>query len=60
MLKDIVKTKGRPTKRPPEKELAELYKIHTAKEIAEQYGVAYGTVKAWISYYRKQEVRKDD
>lgn len=54
------KTKGKPSKRPPVEELAELYSKMTAKEVAEHYGVAASTVRAWIAYYRKQEVADND
>ncbi len=59
-LRDIRKTRGKPTKRPSEKELSELYAKMTAKEVAEHYGVAASTVRAWIAYYRKQEVSHAD
>lgn len=49
------KPKGKQSKRPPVEELAKLYATMTAKEVAEHYGVATSTVKAWIGYYRKQE-----
>ena len=55
-LKELKKTRGKPSKRPPEKELSELYAKMTAKEVAEHYGVAPSTVRAWIAHYRKQEV----
>lgn len=60
MLKDLVKAKGRPTKCPPEEELAALYSCHTAKEVAKHYGVSVNTVKSWIHRYRQQGVIKDD
>ena len=49
------KNNGRPSKRPPESVLAQEYAEHTAKEIAEKYGVAESTVKRWISNYRKAD-----
>ena len=55
-LKELKKTRGKPSKRPPEQELSAMYAKLTAKEVAEHYGVATSTVKAWIAYYRKQEV----
>lgn len=54
-LKNLQKPKGRPTKRPPEKELSDLYATHTAREVAEHYQVSVNTVKTWIAYYRKLE-----
>lgn len=48
------KKKGRPTNRPDAGVLTALYKDHTAREIAEQYGVAITTVQAWITRYRKE------
>ncbi len=50
------KQKGKPSKRPSVEELAKLYSKMTAKEVAEHYGVAPSTVRAWIAHYRKQEV----
>lgn len=55
-LRELKKTRGKQSKRPPEHELSELYAKMTAKEVAEHYGVATSTVKSWIAYYRKQEV----
>ena len=49
-------TKGKPSKRPTAEELSEMYSKMTAKQVAEHYGVAASTVRAWIAYYRKQEV----
>lgn len=51
---------GKPSKRPPVEELAELYSKMTAKEVAAHYGVAESTVKTWIAYYRKQEATKHE
>lgn len=56
----VVKQKGKPSKRPPVEELAKMYSKMTAKEVAELYGVAPSTVRAWIAYYRKQEVTEND
>ena len=59
-LKELKKTRGKPSKRPPEQELSELYAKMTAKEVAKHYGVADSTVRAWIAYYRKQEAKNND
>lgn len=59
-LDEIKKKRGKPSKRPPEAELAELYARMTAKQVAEHYGVATSTVKNWIAYYRKTEVVNHD
>lgn len=52
-LKELKKMRGKPSKRPTEQELSALYVKMTAKEVAEHYGVAASTVRAWIAYYRK-------
>ena len=49
---DFSKRKGRRSIRPAEEELLNLYVNHSAKEIAEMYGVSYRTVEAWIYNYR--------
>lgn len=49
-----MKVGGRPTKRPSAEVLCEMYKVHTAKEIAEEYGVAISTVRSWICRLRKE------
>jgi len=49
------KKKGKPTKRPPKEKLSELYKEHTAKEIAAMYQVHVKTVENWIKTYRKED-----
>lgn len=54
-LKELKKPKGRPSTRPPEQELSDLYAVHTAREVAEHYQVPLNTVKTWIAYYRRQE-----
>jgi len=59
-LEEVKKKRGKPSKRPTEAELAELYARMTAKQVAEHYGVATSTVKTWIAYYRKQEVKTND
>lgn len=58
-LKEVKKTRGRVSKRPSESELSTLYQKMTAKEIAEHYGVAHSTVRAWIAYYRKNITNKE-
>ena len=55
-LSEVKKAKGRPSKRPPEKELSDMYQTMTAKEIAEHFQVSVNTVKTWIATYRKQGV----
>lgn len=52
-LKELKKVRGKPSKRPSEQELSALYVKMTAQEIADHYGVAASTVRAWIAYYRK-------
>lgn len=39
---------GRPSKCPELTVLNELYVSHTAREIAEEYGVSINTVRGWI------------
>lgn len=51
----IPKKKGRPSKRPSDEELAMLYSVMTAKEVAAHYGVSVSTVKAWIASTRKEQ-----
>ena len=48
------KTGGRPSKRPTNAELAMLYSVMTAKEIAEKFGVSVYTVRNWINKARKE------
>lgn len=50
------KRKGKPTKRPSKEKLSELYKEHTAKEIAAMYQVHVKTVENWIRTYRKSNL----
>ena len=52
---DVKKKRGRPTKRPPESELAAMYQLHTVREIANQLGVQPATVKGWVYQYRRGE-----
>lgn len=52
-MSELYKRRGPVTKRPSEEELCELYMKHTAKEIAEMYGVSSRTVEAWVYNYRK-------
>ena len=49
------KTGGRPSKRPTNAELAMLYSVMTAKEIAERFDVSVYTVRNWINRARKEE-----
>ena len=56
-LNEVKKTRGKQSKRPTEQELAEIYSRMTAREVAEHYGVSVSTVKTWIAYYRKLEVK---
>lgn len=44
---------GRPMSRPSIETLANLYKDHTAREIAEIYNVREATVYSWINRARK-------
>lgn len=52
-----IKKGGRPSKRPKSeaeaRELIELYKTHTATELAERYDVKPATIRAWVSDLRK-------
>lgn len=54
---------GRPTKRPKSeaeiRKLVEMYKTHTATELAEQYGVKPGTIRSWVSHMRNGGVSVD-
>ena len=45
---DLYKRRGRHRIRPTEEELLKLYVNHTAKEIAEMYGVSKASVKKYI------------
>lgn len=45
--------KGRPSKRPPLENLAHLYSVFTAQEIADLYGVKLATVRSWIARARR-------
>lgn len=56
-LKELKKTRGKPSKRPTEQELSAMYAKMTAQEIAAHYGVAASTVRAWIAYYRKNSTQ---
>lgn len=53
------KAGGRPSVRPDVKTFANEYKTHTAKELAEKYGVAVSTVRSWACHYRKAGLMKD-
>lgn len=53
MMTIQAKKQGRPSRMPDTETLAELYFSHTAREIAEQYGVSVSTVKGWIWRLRK-------
>ena len=54
-----IKTGGRPSKRPPESELAALYADHTAAEIAAMYDVSLWTVRKWIHFYRSNHEKSE-
>ena len=58
-LNEVKKSKGRPSKRPLESELAFLYSGMTVRQLAEHYKVSTNTVKSWIAYYRKGGVSND-
>lgn len=49
------KKSGRMSQIPDESELVAKYAVMTAKELAEEYGVAEITVRRWIARYRKLE-----
>lgn len=49
------KSGGRPSKRPANAQLAMLYSIMTAKEIAEKFGVSVYTVRNWINKARNEK-----
>jgi transposase len=49
------KKSGRVSKKSDESELAAKYAVMTAKELAEEYGVAEITVRRWIAHYRNLE-----
>lgn len=51
---------GRPTNRPDAETLADLYRTHTARQIAQMYGVAKGTVEQWVWADRHGETRGDN
>lgn len=54
-------TRGRTTRNPGSERLYELYVVQnlTARQIAEMYGVAEGTVRGWI-YRLNKEVRSKE
>lgn len=52
------KKMGRPSNKPSAEKLAELYQVHTSKEIAEMYGVKTDTVNHWVWMYRKELAAK--
>ena len=54
------KAHGRPSKRPSQEQLTELYKTMTAKEIGRKYGVPEVTVRSWIAHYRRLEAVPND
>ena len=49
---------GRPTNRPDPDTLAELYRTHTARQIARMYGVKRGTVAHWVWMDKKGDSQK--
>lgn len=51
----ICKRHGRPSKRPENKLLLQLYTKKTAPEIAEIFAVSEGTVRSWIRKARQEE-----
>lgn len=54
------KQPGRPAKKPiTDDELLELYRSHTATEIAAMYNVQPSTVRSWVTKIRKV-VEADD
>lgn len=56
----IAKKKGgRPSKRPTNEELALMYQMMTAKQVAEKYGVSEYTVRNWVNKARKEETAND-
>lgn len=48
-----MKKGGRPSKRPTDDELNELYKTMSASEIAKKFGVSEHTVRGWIYKARR-------
>ena len=46
--------RGRPSKRPSNRELAELYSKYSVQEIAKKLGVAVPTVYGWAVEARKE------
>ena len=48
------KNSGRPTNRPDVATLDELYKDHTATEIAAMYKVSPSCVRSWVMRYRRE------
>ncbi len=47
------KKHGRPTRKPDNDTLRELYAVKTAKQIANEYEVATVTVRKWIQQARE-------
>lgn len=49
------KKAGRPSGRPATEVFEELYRNHTARQIAEMYGVSIPTVKYWVKQIRREQ-----
>lgn len=49
----VTKKMGRPSTRPDDATLAQLYKEKPTREIAEMYGVKPSTVRAWACRIRR-------
>lgn len=55
-----LKQGGRPTKRPSDDVLADMYRTHTARQIADEYGVTEATVRSWIARIRRKGVVQNE
>lgn len=54
------KAKGRKSKKPDNTMLLTLYQCQTAKELAEEYGVAESTMYAWIKEAREALMQENN
>ena len=52
-METFYKRRGRKSQKPPMEELFGFYKTHTAEETAEHFNVKAGTIRRWLTEYRK-------
>jgi hypothetical protein len=51
---------GRPTNRPDDKELLNVYKDYTSAEIGELFDVSASTVRTWVKLARRTQSEKEE